>query len=303
MLVAVDIGNTNIVLGFLDGDAIAGTYRITTKANHTSDEYGLFLTEFLKMSGFQPSDVDDVIICSVVPKVMHSFRSSIVKFLDIDPMVVGPGIKTGMNVRVDDPKSLGADILADCAGAYYEYGGPVLVADFGTATTFNVVDENKVFRGGVICPGLSTGLRALGERCAQLPQVHLSSPKSAIGVDTEKCMLSGSVLGTAVLLDGITQRIEEELGRPATLVVTGGLAKYVIPLCRHPLTYDPELLLKGLALLYQLNAPQHERHHEPRSDGERRRPRPTGRRPYNNGSSSRRRNNRRPRRDDEAKAG
>ena len=129
MLVAVDIGNTNIVLGFLDGDTIAGTYRITTKANHTSDEYGLFLTEFLRMSGFQPSDVDDVIICSVVPKVMHSFRSSIVKFLDIDPMVVGPGIKTGMNVRVDDPKSLGADILADCAGAYYEYGGPVLVAD------------------------------------------------------------------------------------------------------------------------------------------------------------------------------
>ena len=116
-------------------------------------------------------------------------------------------------------------------------------------------------------------------------------------------MLSGSVLGTAVLLDGITQRIEEELGRPATLVVTGGLAKYVIPLCRHPLIYDPELLLKGLALLYQLNAPQHERHHEPRSDGERRRPRPAGRRPYNHGSSPRRRNNRRPRRDDEAKAG
>ena len=149
MLVAVDIGNTNIVLGFLDGDAIAGTYRITTKANHTSDEYGLFLTEFLRMSGFQPSDVDDVIICSVVPKVMHSFRSSIVKFLDIDPMVVGPCIKTGMNVRVDDPKSLGADILADCAGAYYEYGGPVLVADFGTATTFTHVSDKGVVDSGV----------------------------------------------------------------------------------------------------------------------------------------------------------
>lgn len=122
-----------------------------------------------------------------------------------------------------------------------------------------MVDENRVFRGGVICPGLSTGLRALGERCAQLPQVRLSSPKNAIGVNTESCMLSGSVLGTAVLLDGITQRIEEELGRPATLVVTGGLAKYVTPLCRHPLTYDPELLLKGLALLYQMNAPQQHR--------------------------------------------
>ena len=221
------------------------------------------------------------------------------------PVIVSPDIRTGLTMGVPDPHAVGKDRLVDAAYAAANFPLPVVTVDLGTATTFNVVDENKVFRGGVICPGLSTGLRALGERCAQLPQVHLSSPKSAIGVDTEKCMLSGSVLGTAVLLDGITQRIEEELGRPATLVVTGGLAKYVIPLCRHPLTYDPELLLKGLALLYQLNAPQHERHHEPRSDGEHRRPRPAGRRPYNNGSSPRRRshNNRRPRRDDEAKAG
>mgnify|MGYP002565752811 CR=1 FL=1 len=117
LLVAVDIGNTNVVIGFLDDGHIAGTYRITTKSNHTSDEYGLMITQFLQLSGYTPGDVDDVIICSVVPKVMHSFRSSIVKFLDIDPMVVGPGIKTGMNVRVDDPKSLGADILADCFAA------------------------------------------------------------------------------------------------------------------------------------------------------------------------------------------
>ena len=153
-------------------------------------------------------------------------------------------------------ESVGKDRLVDAAYAAANFPLPVITVDLGTATTFNVVDENRVFRGGVICPGLSTGLRALGERCAQLPQVRLSSPKAAIGVNTESCMLSGSVLGTAVLLDGITQRIEEELGRPATLVVTGGLAKYVTPLCRHPLTYDPELLLKGLALLYQMNAPQ-----------------------------------------------
>ena len=207
---------------------------------------------------------------------------------------------------VPDPHAVGKDRLVDAAYAAANFPLPVVTVDLGTATTFNVVDEDKVFRGGVICPGLSTGLRALGERCAQLPQVHLSSPKSAIGVDTEKCMLSGSVLGAAVLLDGITQRIEEELGRPVTLVVTGGLAKYVIPLCRHPLTYDPELLLKGLALLYQLNAPQHEHRHEPRNEGEHRRPgpRPAGRRPHS-GSSPRRhgRSGRRPRRDGEAKAG
>ena len=188
MLVAVDIGNTNIVLGFLDGDTIAGTYRITTKANHTSDEYGLFLTEFLRMSGFQPSDVDDVIICSVVPKVMHSFRSSIVKFLDIDPMVVGPGIKTGMNVRVDDPKSLGADILADCAGAYYEYGGPVLVADFGTATTFTHVSDKGVVDSGVITTGIRAGAAALWGDTAQLPEVEITRPETILGTNTKTCM-------------------------------------------------------------------------------------------------------------------
>ena len=123
LLMAVDIGNTNVVIGFIDDGRIAGTYRITTKANHTSDEYGLMITQFLALSGYKPADVDDVIISSVVPKVMHSFRASIVKFLDIDPMIVGPGIKTGLNIRMDNPQNMGADCIADCAGAYYEYGG------------------------------------------------------------------------------------------------------------------------------------------------------------------------------------
>ena len=131
LLMAVDIGNTNVVIGFIDDGRIAGTYRITTKANHTSDEYGLMITQFLALSGYKPADVDDVIISSVVPKVMHSFRASIVKFLDIDPMIVGPGIKTGLNIRMDNPQNMGADCIADCAGAYYEYRGPILVADFG----------------------------------------------------------------------------------------------------------------------------------------------------------------------------
>jgi len=128
LLMAVDIGNTNVVIGFIDDGRIAGTYRITTKANHTSDEYGLMITQFLGLSGYGPHDVDDVIISSVVPKVMHSFRASIVKFLGIDPMIVGPGVKTGLNIRMDNPQNMGADCIADCAGAYYEYGGPILVA-------------------------------------------------------------------------------------------------------------------------------------------------------------------------------
>ena len=300
MILAIDIGNTTVALGGIRDGRVCFVAHMDTVRTRTAAEYR---AEMEKV--FSHRRQPEKPITSVVPQITGALAECAHHYTGKKPVIVSPDIRTGLTMGVPDPHAVGKDRLVDAAYAAANFPLPVVTVDLGTATTFNVIDENKVFRGGVICPGLSTGLRALGERCAQLPQVHLSSPKSAIGVDTEKCMLSGSVLGAAVLLDGITQRIEEELGRPATLVVTGGLAKYVIPLCRHPLTYDPELLLKGLALLYQLNAPQYERHHEPRSDGERRRPRPAGRRPYNNGSSPRRRshNNRRPRRDDEAKAG
>lgn len=177
LLVAVDIGNTNVVIGFLDDGHIAGTYRITTKANHTSDEYGLMITQFLRLSGYTPGDVDDVIITSVVPKVMHSFRASIVKFLNIDPMIVGPGVKTGINIRMDNPQNMGADCIADCAGAYYEYGGPILVADFGTATTFNYVTADASVICGLITTGIRTGAAALWDATAQLPEVEITRPR------------------------------------------------------------------------------------------------------------------------------
>ena len=205
----------------------------------------------------KPIRFEGAVLTSVVPSITGALAECARYYTGKKPVIVSPEIRTGLTMGVPNPAAVGKDRLVDAAYAAAKFPLPVITVDLGTATTFNVVDENRVFRGGVICPGLSTGLRALGERCAQLPQVHLASPKNAIGTNTESCMLSGSVLGTAVLLDGIAQRIEEELGRPATLVVTGGLAKYVTPLCRHPLTYDPELLLKGLALLYQMNAPQH----------------------------------------------
>lgn len=253
MLVAVDIGNTNIVLGFLDGDAIAGTYRITTKANHTSDEYGLFLTEFLRMSGFQPSDVDDVIICSVVPKVMHSFRSSIVKFLDIDPMVVGPGIKTGMNVRVDDPKSLGADILADCAGAYYEYGGPVLVADFGTATTFNYVDGSGTIRSGFITTGIRTGAEALWGQTAQLPEVEITQPQSILATNTRTAMQAGLYYTFLGGIERTIQQFRKEIDEPFQVVATGGLSRIFKNDTDMIDVYDSDLIFKGMAYIYSRN--------------------------------------------------
>lgn len=261
MLVAVDIGNTNIVLGFLDesskdgGYAIVGTYRITTKANHTSDEYGLLLNEFLHMSGFEADDVDDVIICSVVPKVMHSFRASIVKFLGLEPMVVGPGIRTGMNVRIDDPKSLGADILADCAGAYHVYGGPALVADFGTATTFTHVDSHGVIDSGIITTGIRAGAAALWGDTAQLPEVEITKPKTILGTNTRDCMQAGLYY---TFLGGVERTIEQfrrELGdEPCTVIATGGLGRIFATDTDLIDVYDPDLIFKGMAYIYNRNS-------------------------------------------------
>ena len=284
MILAIDIGNTTVALGGIKDGRVCFVAHMDTVRTRTAAEYRA------EMEKERPVRFEGAVLTSVVPQITGALAECARHYTGKKPVIVSPEIRTGLTMGVPDPHAVGKDRIVDAAYAAANFPLPVITVDLGTATTFNVVDENRVFRGGVICPGLSTGLRALGERCAQLPQVHLSSPKNAIGTNTESCMLSGSVLGTAVLLDGITARIEEELGRPATLVVTGGLAKYVTPLCRHPLTYDPELLLKGLALLYQLNAPQ--QHHHPAG----------GRKPH--GQNFRRhRPFRRERHETEAKAG
>ena len=258
MILAIDIGNTTVALGGIRDGRVCFVARMDTVRTRTAAEYRAEMDKIFahRRHPERPMRFEGAVLTSVVPQITGALAECARYYTGKKPVIVSPEIRTGLTMGVPDPHAVGKDRLVDAAYAAANFPLPVITVDLGTATTFNVVDENRVFRGGVICPGLSTGLRALGERCAQLPQVRLSSPKAAIGVNTESCMLSGSVLGTAVLLDGITQRIEEELGRPATLVVTGGLAKYVTPLCRHPLTYDPELLLKGLALLYQMNTPQ-----------------------------------------------
>ena len=253
MLVAVDIGNTNIVLGFLDGDDIVGTYRITTRSEHTSDEYGAMIGQFLAFSGFSPADVDDVVIASVVPKVMHSFRASIVKFLGIDPMIVGPGVKTGINIRMDDPKSMGADCLADCAGAYVTYGGPLLVIDFGTATTFNYVDATGTITAGLITTGIRTAAAALWGQTAQLPEVEITRPRSILATGTKSAMQAGLYYN---FLGGIERTIEQfhaEIDEDFTVVATGGLGR-VFENDTHLIdVYDPDLIFKGMAAIYRRN--------------------------------------------------
>ena len=287
MILAIDIGNTTVALGGIKDGRVCFVAHMDTVRTRTAAEYRAEMEKVFshRRHPERPVRFEGAVLTSVVPQITGALAECARHYTGKKPVIVSPEIRTGLTMGVPDPHAVGKDRIVDAAYAAANFPLPVITVDLGTATTFNVVDENRVFRGGVICPGLSTGLR-----CAQLPQVHLSSPKNAIGTNTESCMLSGSVLGTAVLLDGIAARIEEELGRPATLVVTGGLAKYVTPLCRHPLTYDPELLLKGLALLYQLNAPQ--QHHHPAG----------GRKPH--GQNFRRhRPFRRERHETEAKAG
>ena len=256
MILAIDIGNTTVALGGIKDGRVCFVAHMDTVRTRTAAEYRAEMERIFARRRNPERKVwfEGAVLTSVVPQITGALAACARHYTGRDPVIVGPDIRTGLTMGVPDPAAVGKDRIADAAYAAANYPLPVITVDLGTATTFNVVDEEKVFRGGVICPGLSTGLRALGDRCAQLPQIHLARPRRAIGTTTQESMLSGAVMGTAVLLDGMAARIEEELGSPATLVLTGGLAKYVAPLCRHPLTYDPELMMKGLALLYEMNS-------------------------------------------------
>lgn len=257
MILAIDAGNTTVALGGIKDGRVCFVAHMDTVRTRTAAEYRAEMERVFsrRRRPDKPIRFEGAVLTSVVPQITPALAECARHYTGRKPVIVSPEIRTGLTMGVTEPNAVGKDRLVDAAYAAAHFPLPVITVDLGTATTFSVVDKQKVFRGGVICPGLSTGLRALGERCAQLPQVRLGVPGQAIGPDTQSAMLSGAVLGAAVLLDGVTQRIEEELGSSATLVVTGGLARYVTPLCRHPLVYDPELLMKGLAMLYQMNQP------------------------------------------------
>ncbi|KAA8831042.1 type III pantothenate kinase [Bifidobacterium tissieri] len=250
MLIAVDIGNTNIVIGFIDGDDIVGTYRLTTKTRRTSDEYAMMLSTFMSMSRISPDEVDDVIISSVVPKVMYAFRSSIRKFLGTEPIIIGPGIKCGINLRLDEPKTVGADRIADCAGAYYLYGGPVLVIDFGTATTYDYVDENGVFSAGVIGVGLETSANSLWSQTAQLPEIEIERPDTILATNTKTAMQAGIYFQFLGGVEYTIAQFRKEIGNDFKVVATGGLGRVLYDATDSIDVYDSQLIFKGLAIIY-----------------------------------------------------
>ena len=253
MLLAIDIGNTNIVLGCIREDRILFEARIATNRLRTSDQYGVEIKNMLEAFGVQVADIEDCIISSVVPPVFNSVRTGVIKVIGKQPMVVGPGIKTGLNIRMDDPASVGSDRIVIAVAALAEYQPPLLLLDLGTATTMEVVAPGNAYLGGVIIPGVRISVDALTSRADQLPGISLDRPRRVIGKNTVDCMRSGIMYGTAAMIDGMIQRMEEELGHTCTVVATGGMAQFVIPLCRREIRVEKDLLLKGLNILYQKN--------------------------------------------------
>ena len=253
MLLAIDIGNTNLVIGCFRDDKILFKARIATDRTRTSDQYGVEIKNMLEAYGVDRSDIKDCIISSVVPPVFNSVRTGVIKIIGKQPMVVGPGLKTGLNIHVDVPSQVGSDRIVIAVAALAEYKAPLLLLDLGTATTIEAVEPENVYMGGVIIPGVRVSLDALTSRAAQLPGISLDQPKQVIGKNTVDCMRSGMMYGTAAMIDGLVERMEEELGHRCTLIATGGLAQFITPLCKREIILEKDLLLKGLNIIYKKN--------------------------------------------------
>lgn len=253
MILAIDIGNTNIVLGCIEGKDILKEARMATDTLKTSDQYCAELKSMLDLLEVSVKKIEGVIISSVVPPVLNSFKTAIVKLTGITPLVVGPGIKTGLNILLDNPALAGGDLIVGAVAALDQYKPPLLIIDMGTATTITAIDASGSFLGGSIFPGVKISAEALSGKTAQLPAISLEAPQKAIGRNTIDCMRSGLMMGTAAMLDGMIERMEVELGAPATVIATGGIARFIIPMCNRKMIYDKDLLLKGLRILFDNN--------------------------------------------------
>ena len=253
MILTVDIGNSNIVIGGVEGNEILFEARLRTDATKTSDEYCVDLKSLLDVYKVDVDSIEGGIIGSVVPQVLNSFQTAIKKLTGKQCLVVGPGLKTGLNIKIENPAQTSADLVVGCVAALREHKPPMIVVDMGTATTMVVLDQTGALVGGCICPGVKISMDALTDRTALLPGLQLDQPKNAIGRNTIECMRSGIMMGNACMIDGMVERMEEELGYKTTVIATGGIAKFVIPMCRKEIIYDKDLLVKGLAALYRDN--------------------------------------------------
>jgi type III pantothenate kinase len=254
MLFVIDIGNTNIVMGTYKGNELTTFCRMETLEGRTADEIGLFITQFLAHEKIQTEEIEDVIISTVVPPIMYSFQRAIRKYLKLEPIIVGPGIKTGINIKYDNPKEVGADRIVNAVAAHEIYGGPVIIVDFGTAITFCAISKNADYLGGVISPGIKIAVEALFQRAAKLPRIELSKPNNVIGKNTVASMQSGVIFGYAGMIDSIVNRIKKELGdKNIKVIATGGLARMIAEETESIDKINPFLTLEGLRIIYYKN--------------------------------------------------
>jgi len=253
MILAIDIGNTNIVIGCFEGEKIVFTERLSTKHTATELEYAVSFKNVLEIYGIKTNEIDGGIISSVVPSLTNIIKRAIGKLTKNKILSVGPGLKTGLNIKMDNPAAVGADLVVGAVAAINEYKAPMIFFDMGTATTISAIDKDKNYIGTVIIPGLEVSLNSLVGGTSQLPKISLEAPEKVLATNTVDSMKSGILYSTASYIDGMIDRIAEEMGEIKTVVATGGLASTVIPLCKKNIILDDELLLKGLMIIYNKN--------------------------------------------------
>ncbi len=253
MLLAIDIGNSNITLGGFENEVLTFTARLATDTRMTGDQYAVAIRDILSLHGQAAQQIEDCIISSVVPSVGNAISKGVSRLCEIVPLLIGPGVKTGLNIKIDNPAQLGADLVVGAVAAINEYTLPCVVIDMGTATTLSYIDADGTFRGAIIAAGVRLTMKSLAQNTSQLPAIDIIAPKSVVGTNTVDSMKSGLVFGSAAMIDGLIDRIEEEYGAISTIVATGGLCKEIISHCYREIIYNENLLLDGLREIYERN--------------------------------------------------
>ena len=254
MILTIDVGNTNVVLGCVEDGVVVSRSRLATNTSDLPNDYAMKMRQSFAFDSIDYHEFEGAILSSVVPQVNRAIRSAVRKLTGLECIIVGAGIKTGVNVKIDDPGTLAGDLITGTVGALSMYKPPIIIVDMGTATTIVAVDKDGAYIGGAIVPGVNLSFEALSQGTSLLPNISIEAPRKCIATNTVDSMKSGAVFGTAAMIDGMIERMEAELGQPATVIATGGLSGGIIPYCKHEIKHEPDLLLKGPAILYQKNA-------------------------------------------------
>lgn len=260
MILTIDVGNTNVVLGCVEDGVVVSRSRLATNTSDLPNDYAMKMRQSFAFDSIDYHEFEGAILSSVVPQVNRAIRSAVRKLTGLECIIVGAGIKTGVNVKIDDPGTLAGDLITGTVGALSMYKPPIIIVDMGTATTIVAVDKDGAYIGGAIVPGVNLSFEALSQGTSLLPNISIEAPRKCIATNTVDSMKAGAVFGTAAMIDGMIERMEAELGQPATVIATGGLSGGIIPYCKHEIKHEPDLLLKGLAILYQKNAKPKKQH-------------------------------------------